>query len=44
MSTWLFLVCAGLVSIALASFSRTFFEEPFLRLKDRWRLKTVAPV
>jgi peptidoglycan/LPS O-acetylase OafA/YrhL len=44
MSTWLFLVCAGLVSIAIASFSRTFFEEPFLRLKDRWRLKTVAPV
>jgi peptidoglycan/LPS O-acetylase OafA/YrhL len=44
MRTCLFLFCAGLVSIAIASFSRTFFEEPFLRLKDRWRLKTVAPV
>lgn len=44
MGTWSFLVCAGLTSIAIASFSRTFFEEPFLRLKDRWRPKTVAPM
>jgi peptidoglycan/LPS O-acetylase OafA/YrhL len=42
MRTWSSMVCAGLGSIALASLSRTYFEEPFLRLKDRWTSKVGA--
>jgi peptidoglycan/LPS O-acetylase OafA/YrhL len=42
MRTWSLMVCGGLGSIALASLSRTYFEETFLRLKDRWTPKVVA--
>jgi peptidoglycan/LPS O-acetylase OafA/YrhL len=34
--TWCYLLCAGLAAIAVAYLSRKYFEEPFLRLKDRW--------
>jgi peptidoglycan/LPS O-acetylase OafA/YrhL len=37
--TWARMICAGLAAIALAYFSRKYFEEPFLRLKDRWTPK-----
>jgi len=42
MRTWVTVVFAGLGSVALAQVSRTFFEEPFLRLKDRWTPKIGA--
>jgi peptidoglycan/LPS O-acetylase OafA/YrhL len=39
--SWIRMFCAGLAAIALAYLSRTYFEEPFLRLKDHnpslWR-------
>jgi peptidoglycan/LPS O-acetylase OafA/YrhL len=40
--TWSLMVCMGLGSIALALLSRTYFEEAFLRLKDRWTPKVVT--
>jgi peptidoglycan/LPS O-acetylase OafA/YrhL len=38
--TWLHMICAGLAAIAVAYLSRKYFEEPFLRLKDRWTPKS----
>jgi peptidoglycan/LPS O-acetylase OafA/YrhL len=40
--TWARMICAGLAAIALAYLSRKYFEEPFLRLKDRWTPKPAA--
>jgi peptidoglycan/LPS O-acetylase OafA/YrhL len=34
--TWCYMLCAGLAAITVAYLSRKYFEEPFLRLKDRW--------
>jgi len=40
MRTWSYMICGGLAAIALAYLSRKYFEEPFLRLKDRWTPKS----
>jgi peptidoglycan/LPS O-acetylase OafA/YrhL len=40
--TWCYMFCAGLGAIAVAYLSRKYFEEPFLRLKDRWTPKQVS--
>jgi peptidoglycan/LPS O-acetylase OafA/YrhL len=39
--TWCYMLCAGLGAIAVAYLSRKYFEEPFLRLKDRWTPKQI---
>jgi peptidoglycan/LPS O-acetylase OafA/YrhL len=39
--TWCYMLFAGLSAIAVAYLSRKYFEEPFLRLKDRWTPKQV---
>jgi peptidoglycan/LPS O-acetylase OafA/YrhL len=39
--TWCYMFFAGLGAIAVAYLSRKYFEEPFLRLKDRWTPKPV---
>jgi peptidoglycan/LPS O-acetylase OafA/YrhL len=36
---WARMICAGLAAIVLAYLSRKYFEEPFLRLKNRWTPK-----